>query len=189
MPDPRENERVAALRYAVDLHAPGISHLIDRVGDHHKAALAVADTATVLYGWLRGPYTLIVTISVYDRETGQLISEGDTNMAQITTIQRAHIKARVIDKGGFGIPDRPGDPTDDIEYAIEGDAGVVTLTVSDDTREAWGDPAGLGSTVIRVTFPTAEGPKTATGAIDVINSEADRLELTIEAVERPAPEG
>lgn len=170
-------DRHLSLRYALDLHG-------SRFTGDDNANRRLATTATVIYDWLQGPFTLALSVKIRDTTTSQLITETTGGrMAQITTAQHAEATVQVFDRGGFGIPDRGEDSSDNVTWALESNSGVVALTISEDTRTARLDPVAIGSDVLRVTYPAPGGDKTGTVAVDVINSEADRVEVTLTPID------
>lgn len=86
----------------------------------------------------------------------------------------ADLSVGVFDAIGDPIGDDPNTTTDDLTWSLDSGDGVVTLTVSADTRTCTVTAGSLGSAVVRVTL----GDLTGTVAVDVIAGDAAELRIT-----------
>lgn len=147
-----------ALDHAVDLHR-------ESFGGDTDANQRLLATATAIRDWLTGPIALLITIGpITDQTTGEIAGAtpiGGT--VQLTETQQVDLTVTVASAKGTGIPDRPGDVTDDLLWVI-GDESVAALQVSEDTRICTVVAGVAGSTDLTVSL----GELSARLAVEVL---------------------
>lgn len=164
----------------------------DRETDTDALDRALRRTAEAMFRWLTGPAFLVVeTGPVLDQETGEPVPDplphkADPNggkRMQLRDSQQVTYTVTVASARGNVISDQPG-TQDDLTWTLEGDDGVLELTVSEDTRSATVRALGpVGSATLRVEI----GELFATEAIDVVPGTAALVTLSAGEPTEQAP--
>jgi hypothetical protein len=163
--DGRIWERIEALRFAANLHQSRYLPADD---------LAVLTTAETYFNWIISPTRLRVTFGpVIDKETGEVVAQRlEGHPMQLLNTQKVTGRVNVIDRGGEDLPDNPDITEDDISVSID-DPAVATVESSAGGREFTISTVATGTAIFTLTL----GDKVFTEGIDVLHSEADRLEV------------
>lgn len=186
-------ERERALDAAVHLYAAGAFGALAVAPQHgpEAATESLRHTAETLFRWLIGGVTFTITHGVVvDQTTGLPTGTitGGTHM-QLKDNEEVDLTVTVASAKGNVIGDDPATEADNLVWTVEGEDGLVTLEVSEDTRTVVVRAgSGLGSAVVAVALSGTE--LSATVAVDVIPGDAARVTV-VEGTPReqaPAPD-
>jgi|SRR6185312_4377432 len=168
--DGRIWERIEVLRIASELHRERFT-----VGASNEED--VQTTANVWFTWLVSPTRLRVKFGpVIDKVTGEIDSPRlEGSPMQLLNTQKVTGHLDVVDRGGEDLPDNPDETLDDVTLAVDNE-GVVSLDSRNGGRDFTLTTVATGTAIFTATL----GDKVFTEAIDVIHSEADRLEVAFD---------
>lgn len=171
MHDARIWERTAALEAAVQTYKASPCY-------GSSPVRWVLNTANAYFDFIVGPTRLRVTFGpVLDKETGEVVAtELKGSPMQLLNTQKVTGRVDVIDRGGEDLPDNPDVSTDDVGLSVDNES-VVTVESADGGREFTLTTVATGTAIFTVTL----GDKVFTEAIDVLHSEADRLEVQFDS--------
>lgn len=176
----RERER--ALDAALDLYRGGaFAQIVDKgpgINGAKFATDAVLATATALFRWLIGGVTFTLTRGpVVRQDTG--LPTGTVPggpVSQIHDDEQYTLSVEVDSAKGNVIGDDPTTEADNLTWTVEGDEGIVSVEVSDDTRTAVVKAVDVGSVVVRIELNGTD--LAVTEAVDVVAGPAALLKVT-----------
>lgn len=179
------HERELALATTLDLYREDVFADLVSGNGTEAADKALRETATTVFRWLTGPAIMFLAVgSVVSQDTGQPVENPlGGNPMQIRSNEQFTATVTLADSRGNVIGDAPG-VEDDVAWSVSGDEGVLTFTVSEDSRTATVKATGpVGSAVLRAEV----GELFATLAVDVVPGEVALVTINAsEPTEQPA---